>query len=41
MRAQAQRLIVDGKKVYQVITSPEAQRIYRQAADVLKKARKK
>ena len=38
---KAKRLIDQGKKVYQAVTSPEAQRAYRQVAETIKKARKK
>ena len=38
---KAKRLIDQGKKVYQAVTSPEAQRAYRRVAETIKKARKK
>ena len=40
-QAKAKRLFDDGKRVYQAVTSPEAQRAYRQAAEAIKKVRKK
>jgi hypothetical protein len=41
MQAKAKKLVDDGKKVYRAATSPEAKRAYRQAAEIIKKARKK
>ncbi len=40
-QAKAKKLVDRGRKVYQAVTSPEAQRAYRQAAELIKKARKK
>ena len=40
-QAKAKKLVDHGKKVYQAVTSPEAQRAYRRAAEMIKKARKK
>jgi hypothetical protein len=40
MQAKAKKLVDDGKKVYRAATSPEAKRAYRQAAEIIKKARK-
>jgi hypothetical protein len=41
MQAKAKKLVDDGKKVYRDSTSPEAKRAYRQAAEIINKARKK
>lgn len=41
VQAKARKLVEDGKKVYRAVTSPEAKRAYRQAAEVINKARKK
>jgi hypothetical protein len=41
MQAKAKKLVDDGKQVYRAATSPEAKRAYRQAAEIIKKARKK
>jgi hypothetical protein len=41
MQAKAKKLVDDGKKVYRAATSPEAKRAYRQAAEIINKARKK
>lgn len=41
VQAKAKQLAQDGQKLYRLATSPEAKRAYRQAADVLKKARRK
>lgn len=41
MQAKTRKLVDDGKKVYRAATSPEAKRAYRQAAEIIKKARKK
>lgn len=38
---KTRKLVDDGKKVYEALTSPEAKRLYRQAADLVKQARKK
>lgn len=40
-QAKAKKLFEDGKKMYRAATSPEAKRAYRQAAEIIKKARKK
>ncbi|UZX02218.1 hypothetical protein F8G81_06000 [Arthrobacter sp. CDRTa11] len=41
MQARSRKLLDDGKKVYRAATSPEARRAYRQASELIKKARKK
>lgn len=40
-QAKAKKLLEDGKKMYRAATSPEAKESYRQAAEIIKKARKK
>jgi DNA-binding MurR/RpiR family transcriptional regulator len=40
-QAKAKKLFEDGKKMYRAATSPEAKEAYRQAAEIIKKARKK
>jgi hypothetical protein len=40
-QAKAKKLIEDGKQMYRAATSPEAKEAYRQAAAIIKKARKK
>lgn len=40
-QAKAMKVIDGGKKAYKVATSPEAQRVYRQVADTVRKARRK
>jgi hypothetical protein len=40
-QTRAKKLLEDGKKMYRAATSPEAKQAYRQAADIIKKARKK
>lgn len=40
-QAKARKLLADGKKLYLAATSPEAKKAYRQAAEIIKKARKK
>ncbi|WP_458113483.1 hypothetical protein M1D88_05045 [Arthrobacter sp. R1-13] len=39
--AKAKKLLEDGKKIYRAATSPEAKEAYRQAAEIIKRARKK
>ncbi|MCO4239487.1 hypothetical protein NG702_19120 [Pseudarthrobacter sp. MDT3-28] len=41
MQAKAMKLLEDGKKMYRAATSPEAKQAYRQAAEIINKARKK
>jgi hypothetical protein len=41
MQAKAMKVLEDGKKMYRAATSPEAKEAYRQAAEIIKKARKK
>jgi hypothetical protein len=41
MQAKTRKLVDDGKRVYRAVTSPEAKQAYRQAAEVINKARKK
>jgi hypothetical protein len=41
VQAKAKQLLEDGKKVYRAATSPEAKQAYRQAAQIMNKARKK
>ncbi|WP_217496200.1 hypothetical protein [Arthrobacter sp. 24S4-2] len=41
VQAKAKMLTETGKTVYQAVTSPEAKRAYRQAAEVTGKMRKK
>ena len=41
VQARVKKLANDGKKIYGAATSPEDKRAYRQAADILKKVRKK
>ncbi|WP_454697860.1 hypothetical protein [Arthrobacter humicola] len=40
-QAKAKKLFADGKRMYRAATSPEAKAAYRQAAEIIKKARKK
>lgn len=40
-QAKAKKLFEDGKRMYRAATSPEAKEAYRQAAEIIKKARKK
>ena len=40
-QAKAKKLLEDGKKMYRAATSPETKEAYRQAAGLIKKARKK
>ena len=41
IQAKAGKLLDDGKKLYRAATSPEAKEVYRQAAEVINKMRKK
>lgn len=41
VQARIKKLADDGKKIYGAATSPEAKRAYRQAAEIIKKVRKK
>ena len=41
MQAKARKLVDDGKKVYRAATSPEAKQAFRQAAEIINKARKR
>ncbi|MBT2596215.1 hypothetical protein [Arthrobacter sp. ISL-72] len=41
VQARIKGLADDGKKIYTAVTSPEAKRAYRQAAEIIKKTRKK
>ncbi|MDN3937542.1 hypothetical protein QWJ39_14635 [Arthrobacter sp. YD4] len=41
VQAKAKKAAEDGKKIYEVVTSPKAMEFYRQAGDLIKKARKK
>ena len=41
VQARIKKLADDGKKIYGAATSPEARRAYQQAAEIIKKARKK
>lgn len=40
VQARIKGLAEDGKKVYDFATSPEAKRAYRQAAEIIRRARK-
>ncbi|MFJ6028662.1 hypothetical protein ACIQCN_14475 [Pseudarthrobacter sp. NPDC092424] len=41
MQAKAEKLLVDGKRIYRAATSPEAKETYRKVAAVIDKMRKK
>ncbi len=41
VQARIKGLAEDGKKIYEAATSPEAKRAYRQAAEIVRKTRKK
>ena len=41
VQAKAKKAAIEGKKIYEVVTSPKAMEFYRQAAEVIKKTRKK
>ncbi|WP_395405935.1 hypothetical protein ACHMXB_22195 (plasmid) [Arthrobacter sp. UC242_113] len=41
VQAKAKKLAEEGQRLYRAATSPEAKQAYRQAAEILKKARKK
>ncbi|EMY33908.1 hypothetical protein D477_012545 [Arthrobacter crystallopoietes BAB-32] len=38
---KAKKLVDDGRKVYQALTSPEAKRLYRQAAERIRRVQKR
>lgn len=40
-QAKALKLLEDGKRMYRAATSPEAKQAYRQAVEIINKARKK
>lgn len=41
VQAKMKKLAQDGQRFYRVATSPEAKHVYRQAAELLRKAQKK
>lgn len=41
VQAKGAKLLEDGKRMYRAATSPEAKQAYRQAAEIINKARKK
>lgn len=41
VQAKAKKAAIEGKKIYEVVTSPKAMEFYRRAAEVIKKTRKK
>lgn len=41
VQAKVGKLLEDGKKVYRAATSPEAKEVYRKAAEIINRARKR